>query len=198
MCGIFGYVGFKDRISTLMEGLKNLEYRGYDSAGVAGFNEANELVACKVVGKVDLLEQTLLKKSLQLSLGIAQTRWATHGSVSEENAHPHFDAARSLALVHNGIIENHEALRQQLIEEGVTFLSDTDTEVVAHLISKLYAGDLLKAVQKAVAQLKGSYALALVHVDFPDQVVAVAHLSPLIRMPLLFIRNKQFIFLIQK
>ena len=180
MCGIFGYVGFKDRISTLMEGLKNLEYRGYDSAGVAGFNEANELVACKVVGKVDLLEQTLLKKSLQLSLGIAQTRWATHGSVSEENAHPHFDAARSLALVHNGIIENHEALRQQLIEEGVTFLSDTDTEVVAHLISKLYAGDLLKAVQKAVAQLKGSYALALVHVDFPDQVVAVAHQAPLV------------------
>jgi len=180
MCGIFGYVGFKNRTATLIEGLKNLEYRGYDSAGLAGFNEKQELVSCKVVGKVDLLEKALVERSLELNLGIAQTRWATHGRVNEENAHPHFDTNRTVALVHNGIIENHEYLREQLEKKGVVFLSDTDTEVVAHLISDAYEGDILQAVQKTVAMLKGSYALALVHKDFPDQIIAVTHQAPLV------------------
>lgn len=180
MCGIFGYVGFKDRVSTLIEGLKRLEYRGYDSAGIAGFDENHQLAYCKVVGKVAALENEVQKIDLKLNLGIAQTRWATHGKVTEDNAHPHFDAKRDLALVHNGIIENHDHLREQLKEQGVVFLSDTDTEVVAHLISSYYAGDILKAVQKAVAQLRGSYALALVHRDFPDQIIAVAHEAPMV------------------
>jgi len=180
MCGIFGYVGFKDRVATLLEGLKNLEYRGYDSAGLAGFDENYKLVACKVVGKVDSLEKAVEKKSLKLNLGIAQTRWATHGKVTEENAHPHFDAQRTLALVHNGIIENHEYLREQLQKQGVVFLSETDTEVVAHLIAASFTGNILEAVQIAVAKLKGSYALALVHADFPDQIIAVAHQAPLV------------------
>lgn len=180
MCGIFCYVGFKNPVKTVLEGLKRLEYRGYDSAGIAGFNENKALTHCKVVGKVSALEKEVQKKDLKLDLGIAQTRWATHGKVTEANAHPHFDMHHSLALVHNGIIENHDNLREQLKEKGVVFLSDTDTEVVAHLISSCYQGNLLEAVQKAIVQLKGSYALALIHRDFPDQIIAVAHESPLV------------------
>ncbi len=180
MCGIFGYIGVKDRVVTLLEGLKNLEYRGYDSAGMAGFNENNELVSCKVVGKVDLLEKAVVKQSLNLNLGIAQTRWATHGQVTEANAHPHFDTHRKLALVHNGIIENHESLREELKKKGVAFLSETDTEVIAHLIAASYSDNILEAVRAAVARLRGTYALALVHADFPDQIIAVAHQAPLV------------------
>jgi len=180
MCGIFGYVGFKDHVKTLIEGLKNLEYRGYDSAGLAGFNENNELISCKVVGKVDSLEKAINQQSLKLNLGIAQTRWATHGKVTEANAHPHFDTKRQLALVHNGIIENHDYLREQLKKKGVVFLSETDTEVVAHLIADLYQGNILEAVRKAVVKLEGSYAIALVHADFPDRILAVAHQTPMV------------------
>ncbi len=180
MCGIFGYVGFKDNVKTVIDGLKRLEYRGYDSAGIAGFDDQNQLNYCKVVGKVSVLEKEVQKKDLKFNLGIAQTRWATHGKVTELNAHPHLDANNHLALVHNGIIENHDILRDQLKEKGVVFLSDTDTEVVAHLISNCYEGNILEAVQKAIAQLKGSYAIALIHRDFPDQILAVAHESPLV------------------
>lgn len=180
MCGIFGYIGPKDTTKTVINGLKRLEYRGYDSAGIAGFNEQNQLNYCKVVGKVSMLEDEVHKKSLKFNLGISQTRWATHGQVTELNAHPHFDTEKHLALVHNGIIENHEFLREQLKEKGVTFLSDTDTEVVAHLISNCYEGNIFEAVQKAISQLKGSYAIALIHRDFPDQIIAVAHESPLV------------------
>lgn len=180
MCGIFGYLGSKDSVKTVIEGLKRLEYRGYDSAGIAGFNDLKELVYSKVVGKVGALENDLQKKGLKLNLAISQTRWATHGKVTEANAHPHFDQHRHLALVHNGIIENHESLRQQLRDKGVVFESDTDTEVVAHLISNCYSGNILEAVQKTVAQLQGSYAIALIHRDFPDQIIAVAHQSPMV------------------
>lgn len=180
MCGIFGYVGFKDNVKTVIDGLKRLEYRGYDSAGIAGFDEENQLAYCKVVGKVSILEKEVQKKELKFNLGIAQTRWATHGKVTESNAHPHLDTHHHLALVHNGIIENHDYLRDLLKEKGVSFLSDTDTEVVAHLISDCYEGNILEAVQKAITQLKGSYALALIHRDFPDQIIAVAHESPLV------------------
>jgi glucosamine--fructose-6-phosphate aminotransferase (isomerizing) len=179
MCGIFGYVGSRNAVNVVIDGLKRLEYRGYDSAGLAGV-QAGQLVFCKEIGKVATLEQEVKKQNFEVPAAIAQTRWATHGKVTKINAHPHFDMQKSLALVHNGIIENHDSLREQLKEKGVTFISDTDTEVIAHLIASYYQGDLLAAVQKTVTQLKGAYAVALVHRDFPDQIVAIAHDAPLV------------------
>lgn len=179
MCGIFGYVGFKDPVKTVIEGLKRLEYRGYDSAGIAGIKD-NKIEYCKEVGKIAVLEEKIKQKNLGLKLAIGQTRWATHGKVTLINAHPHLDEKQSLALVHNGIIENHESLRRKLQEKGVHFISDTDTEVIAHLISSFYEGDILKAVQKTVPLLKGAYAVAIVHKDFPDQIIAIAHEAPLV------------------
>lgn len=179
MCGIFGYVGSRMPINVVIDGLKHLEYRGYDSAGLAAVQN-NQIVFCKEVGKVSALEAETKKHKWEVSAAIAQTRWATHGKVTKANAHPHFDMGHSLAIVHNGIIENHEILRKQLKQNGVKFVSDTDTEVIAHLISSHYKGDLLAAVQKAVLQLKGAYAVALVHRDHPDQIVAIAHEAPLV------------------
>lgn len=179
MCGIFGYVGSRDTLKVVIEGLKRLEYRGYDSAGVAAVQD-NRIVYCKEVGKVSILEQEVLKQKWNVPAAIAQTRWATHGKVTKTNAHPHFDMEQSLAVVHNGIIENQDVLREYLSEQGVVFTSETDTEVIAHLIASHYEGDLLAAVQKTVTQMKGAYAIALVHRDFPDQIIAVAHEAPLV------------------
>lgn len=179
MCGIFGYVGKKNSAKLALEGLKKLEYRGYDSAGIAGINKG-KIEYCKEVGKVSALEKEVKDAKLHLDAAIAHTRWATHGKPSKINAHPHLDANRSLAVVHNGIIENYDTLKKMLKEKGAVFVSETDTEVVAHLISFFYEGDLLKAFQKAVALLKGSYAIAAIHRDFPGQIMAVAHESPLV------------------
>ncbi len=179
MCGIFGYLGKKNAVDMVIAGLKRLEYRGYDSAGMAGLKDG-KLLFCKELGKVASLEKEVKATHLSLDIAIAHTRWATHGKPSNANAHPHFDPARTLALVHNGIIENHEGLREQLKKEGNVFKSETDTEVVAHLIGKFYEGDLIEAVQKTVPLLKGSFAFALVHQDYPDQIIAVAHESPLV------------------
>lgn len=179
MCGIFGYVGPRKAINVVLDGLKRLEYRGYDSAGFAGV-QRGEIVFCKEVGKISILEQEIKKNNFEVPAAIAQTRWATHGKVTKTNAHPHFDMQHSLAIVHNGIIENHDTLRKQLKEQGFIFVSDTDSEVIAHLISSHYQGDLLSAVQKTVTQLKGAYAVALVHRDFPDQIIAIAHEAPLV------------------
>lgn len=179
MCGIFGYIGPKNSVKTAMDGLKKLAYRGYDSAGIAGVKDG-KIVYCKEVGKVSILEKEVEKTHLDLDLAISQTRWATHGKVTQNNAHPHFDSSHSIALVHNGIIENFEILKKQLQEKGIKFVSDTDTEVIAHLISTNYQGDILKAVQKALPQLKGSFAFALIHKDFPDRILAVAHEAPLV------------------
>ncbi|MBA3814974.1 MAG: glutamine--fructose-6-phosphate transaminase (isomerizing) [Parachlamydiaceae bacterium] len=179
MCGIFGYIGPKDAVKTTLAGLKKLEYRGYDSAGIAGVKNG-QILHCKEVGKVSILESRVEQSHLSLDIAIAQTRWATHGKPSKVNAHPHFDQKQSLALVHNGIIENHSALRKMLAEKGIECISQTDTEVVAHLIGLFYQGDLLKAVQKAVTLLKGAFAIALVHCDFPDQIIAIAHQSTLL------------------
>ncbi|MGA8165046.1 MAG: glutamine--fructose-6-phosphate transaminase (isomerizing) [Waddliaceae bacterium] len=179
MCGIFGYVGKQNPVELVIGGLKKLEYRGYDSAGIAGL-KGGQLFSCKEVGKVAILEKELKGRTLDLDVAIAHTRWATHGKPSEINAHPHFDAARSLALVHNGIIENHESLRHQLEEQGHAFLSETDTEVIAQLIGSLYQGSILEAVQQAISLLEGSFAIALLHRDFPQQIVAAAHESPLV------------------
>lgn len=179
MCGIFGYVGPKDAIKTVINGLKRLEYRGYDSAGIAGLQNG-KIAYCKEVGKIANLEAVIAKEKMKLDFAIGQTRWATHGKVVRENAHPHLDMGKTLALVHNGIIENHEVLRAELKKQGVVFASDTDTEVIAHLIASFYKGDILKAVQTAIPLLKGSYAIALIHQDFPDQIIAIAHESPLV------------------
>lgn len=179
MCGIFGYVGKKNSVKTVLNGLKRLEYRGYDSAGIAGVKNG-ELLSCKEVGKVAVLEKLVKDRGIQLDIAIAHTRWATHGIPSEANAHPHFDTAKHVALVHNGIIENHDVLKRALQSEGIVFRSDTDTEVVAQLIGKHYTGDILKAVQTVVPMLRGSFAIALLHKDFPDQIIAIAHESPLV------------------
>lgn len=180
MCGIFGYVGKKNAVKIVLDGLKRLEYRGYDSAGVAGIVNGN-IVYEKEVGKISTLEKKINEDNLQFhDIAIAQTRWATHGKVTRENAHPHFDAKHTLAIVHNGIIENFESLRNELMKKGIKFSTQTDTEVVAQLISSLYEGDILKAVQETVPLLKGSYAFALIHADHPDQVIAVANDAPLV------------------
>lgn len=179
MCGIFGYIGPKNVVKTTIDGLKKLEYRGYDSAGIAGV-KAGKIYYCKEVGKVAVLEKEVEEAGLDLEVGIAQTRWATHGQPSKINAHPHLDNNESIAVVHNGIIENYESLKKSLIASGAKFVSQTDTEVIAHLVSSFYKGDFLKAVQEAVPLLKGAFAIALVHRDFPDCIIAVAQQSPLI------------------
>lgn len=179
MCGIFGYVGKREAVSVVIDGLKKLAYRGYDSAGFAGVQEG-KIVYCKEVGKVSVLEAEAKKHTFSLHAAIAQTRWATHGKVNRANAHPHFDQEHSLAIVHNGIIENHDSLRAYLKEQGRIFVSDTDSEVIAHLIAHFYKGDILAAVKESVALLKGSYAIVLVHRDTPDQIVAVVNEAPLV------------------
>ena len=179
MCGIFGYVGKKNAVTVSINGLKRLEYRGYDSAGIAGVKNG-KIQYCKEVGKVAVLENEVKKSGLQADVAIAHTRWATHGAPSVANAHPHFDTLNSLALVHNGIIENHEKLHAMLAAKGVKFVSETDTEVISHLIAQNYDGDILKAVQKVVPMLEGSFAIAVVHKDHPDKIIAIAHSSPLV------------------
>ncbi|KAF3361623.1 Glutamine--fructose-6-phosphate aminotransferase [isomerizing] [Chlamydiales bacterium STE3] len=179
MCGIFGYIGSKNVVETVLAGLKKLEYRGYDSAGIAGvINHCVEYF--KEVGKIAALEKTVEAHDWHLDVAIAQTRWATHGKVTQVNAHPHLDNQSTLAVVHNGIIENYESLKLELKKDGSLFLSETDTEVIAHLISHYYHGNLLEAVQKAIMRLQGAYSIALVHKDFPDCIIAVAHEAPLV------------------
>lgn len=179
MCGIFGYIGLKNPLTTVLQGLKKLEYRGYDSAGLAGIKN-NTIYSWKEVGKVSTLEKEVLSNPVDLEIAIAQTRWATHGGVTKANAHPHLDNLGKIALVHNGIIENYAELKTQLIHEGMKFLSETDTEVIVNLISKYYQGDLLKAVQTALPELKGAFAFVLIHADHPDTMIAVANECPLV------------------
>jgi glutamine---fructose-6-phosphate transaminase (isomerizing) len=182
MCGIFAYIGSKDSLKMVLEGLKKIEYRGYDSAGVAGINtKSGKVEYCKEVGKISCLEKELKKSSFAVEgLAISQTRWATHGEPSKVNAHPHLNMDATLAIVHNGIIENYDTLKKSLIEQGVKFLSETDTEVVAHLISSVYKGDILAAVKTVMPMLKGAFAIALIHKDFPDQIIAFAQECPLV------------------
>jgi glutamine---fructose-6-phosphate transaminase (isomerizing) len=178
MCGIFGYIGKKDPIPICIAGLKQLEYRGYDSAGIAGIFQG-KIRSCKEAGKIASLEKKLMQEHLKLDFAIGHTRWATHGKPTDQNAHPHFDDKSTLALVHNGIIENYQTLREQLQSEGVRFVSETDTEVIAQLISKFYQNDLLEAVHQTLPWLKGSFAIAVIHSKHPDQIVVAARESPL-------------------
>ncbi|MEM1125611.1 MAG: glutamine--fructose-6-phosphate transaminase (isomerizing) [Bacteroidota bacterium] len=181
MCGIIGYVGAKQAADILVNGLKRLEYRGYDSAGVAVLN-GHGLQTRRVAGRVAELEAALEAQPAPGATGIAHTRWATHGPPTERNAHPHLDASGRIALVHNGIIENHAALRTYLEEQGVVFHSETDTEVLVHLVGLLYhdLGDLLEAVRNALREVVGTYGVAVVSADEPGTLVAARRGSPLI------------------
>ncbi len=180
MCGIVGYVGPRASASILMEGLRRLEYRGYDSAGLA-VHDGKRINVLRTVGKLGKLAEALEKHSLPGSLGIGHTRWATHGRPNEVNAHPH--VAGGVAVVHNGIIENHLALRRELEHQGVKFLSDTDTEIVAHLIDRarrVQKLELFEAVSKALAEVRGAYAIAVICENAPDVIVVAKSASPLV------------------
>ncbi|TEB14589.1 Glutamine--fructose-6-phosphate aminotransferase (isomerizing) [Pelotomaculum sp. FP] len=179
MCGIVGYIGPKEAVSVLVDGLEKLEYRGYDSAGVAIPGEEN-LEILKKVGKLAVLKDKLNCEEHCANVGIGHTRWATHGRPSDTNAHPHTDCTGQFAVVHNGIIENYLSLREWLESEGHVFRSQTDTEVLPHLIEHFYDGDLLEAVLASVSKLVGSYAMAVVSSKEPDKLVAVRQDSPLV------------------
>ena len=193
MCGIVGYVGRAHATPILLDGLRRLEYRGYDSAGLAVV-DGGQFDTRKCAGRIAALEKLVKKQPVSGSLGISHTRWATHGKVNDENAHPHFDASGKLALVHNGVIENYQALKDELIRSGDTnFRSDTDTEVLAHLIGKLYYDScastvdapgkkarLFEAVRTALRQVIGTYGIAVVHADVPDFMIGARRGSPLV------------------
>ena len=181
MCGIIGFTGKTPAAGILLEGLKRLEYRGYDSAGLA-LCGGGGILCLRAVGKVRNLE-ALAKSSPEAAApvcGIAHTRWATHGAPLERNTHPHLDASGRIAIVHNGIIENYQALRNKLSAAGCVFKSDTDSEVLAHLIAEAYDGDLLKATAKALKQVTGTYGLAVVCTEEPGRIVAARRGSPLV------------------
>ena len=179
MCGIIGYIGPRDVVPLVVEGLKKLEYRGYDSAGIAVVGDG-EVRVRRVRGKISGLEESLAREPLRGGYGIGHTRWATHGRPSEENAHPHRDCTGRIVVVHNGIIENYLELREELAATGHVLRSETDTETVAHLVESYYAGDLSDAVARTVKRLDGSYALAVMHRAEPDTIVAARKDSPLI------------------
>ena len=180
MCGIVGYTGTQEAAPILLEGLKKLEYRGYDSAGIAVLND-NLIAVSKVTGRIaNLCERTADGKNFPGTVGIGHTRWATHGAPTDTNAHPHMSNDGKFAVVHNGIIENYIALREELIQKGYRFKSQTDTEVIVHLIEMYYTGDLKKAVIKTSARLQGSYALGVVCTDEPEKVYVAREASPLI------------------
>lgn len=179
MCGIVGYVGDKFVDSLLVAGLERLEYRGYDSAGIATLNRGR-LKIKKMAGKIQLLKAKLKEDPLDGELGIGHTRWATHGEPTTGNAHPHTDCRGEIAVIHNGIIENFQLLRDKLIKEGHIFKTDTDTEIIAHLIEKFLKDDLHLAVRKSLKFLKGSYALAVISRKDPNEIVAARWESPLV------------------
>jgi len=181
MCGIIGYIGDSHALPILMEGLKRLEYRGYDSAGVA-ILENGDLEVEKHEGKIKELEKLTSRRQFDGTTGVAHTRWATHGEPNTINAHPHVDCTGDIAVAHNGIIENYAGIKQQLEKEGHQFTTDTDTEVIAHLIEKFLKenGSLEKAVQKAVAQLEGTYGLVIICKSEPDKIIGVRNGSPLV------------------
>ena len=183
MCGIVGYIGKKKAYPILINGLKRLEYRGYDSAGVAMLNDKGELNVYKTKGKVSDLEEYVTDKDISGTIGIAHTRWATHGEPNSVNAHPHISASGNLAIIHNGIIENYAVLKKQLIAKGVEFRSNTDTEVLIQLIEYIQNTknlDLLSAVRMTLRTVIGAYAIAIIDKNNPDQIIAARKSSPLV------------------
>src|SRR6266511_461187 len=174
MCGIVGYVGDRSAVGIIVEGLKQLEYRGYDSAGVAVIGAGGGLEVRRAAGRMKTLEAILRERPLTGRIGIGHTRWATHGRPSDENAHPHTDCRGELVVVHNGILENYLEIKDRLRGEGHTFRSETDTEVLAHLIEHHLktTGRLERAVKAALAEVRGSYAIGVVSTAAPDRLVA--------------------------
>ncbi len=183
MCGIVGYIGKQDAYPILIKGLRRLEYRGYDSAGVALINDSDELNVYKTKGKVDNLTEYCNDKDVAGHIGIAHTRWATHGEPSSRNAHPHYSQSHNLAIIHNGIIENYADIKAKLIDKGVKFQSDTDTEVLVQLVEYVMVNkniSLLEAVQIALYQVIGAYAIAIIDKRDPSQIIAARKQSPLV------------------
>jgi len=179
MCGIVAYLGQREATPILLEGLKRLEYRGYDSAGIAVIRDGKLLIR-RAVGRISALEEKIGGELDGTNIGIAHTRWATHGAPTEVNAHPHTDASGKLALVHNGIIENYRVLRTFLETHDVRLDSQTDTEVLAKLVGYFYDGSLDEAVRRALREVRGTFGIAVLHTDEPDTVVAARRGSPLI------------------
>ncbi|OEG70880.1 glutamine--fructose-6-phosphate aminotransferase [Candidatus Endomicrobiellum trichonymphae] len=179
MCGIFGYIGEKNAVDIIFNGLKKLEYRGYDSAGIAVIID-KELYIRRSVGKLCNLGLSLEENPASANIGIGHTRWATHGKPSKENAHPHTDTAKTIVVVHNGIIENYVELKVEFQKDGQEFKSETDTEVIAHLIKKYYKGNLFCAVQKTLSRVIGSYALGIISKNEPDKIICARQDTPLI------------------
>lgn len=179
MCGIVGYVGHRQAQQISFAGLRRLEYRGYDSAGIVVINDGS-LRLRKIVGNLNFMEKSLAEEPLVGTVGIGHTRWATHGKPSVANSHPHLSKNGKIAVVHNGIIENYQELRRELVAEGYEFKSQTDTEVIPHLIEKYYTGDLRNAVCRAVMDLHGAFAIGCVCSDHPDELIAVRRFSPLV------------------
>ncbi len=180
MCGIVGYIGPRDAAPILLEGLSRLEYRGYDSAGIALVTGSGELFVEKRAGKLANLRTALVDATPKAAVGLAHTRWATHGRPNDLNAHPHVDCTGAITVIHNGIIEDFRELRDGLLARGHTFDSETDTEVIAHLVEEAYAGDIAEAVRIALRQVRGAYAVAVLHRDEPDRLVGARHDVPLI------------------
>ncbi|MGN7763077.1 glutamine--fructose-6-phosphate transaminase (isomerizing) [Paenibacillus sp. 22594] len=179
MCGIVGYIGAGQAQQILTNGLKKLEYRGYDSAGIAVYN-GEKVEVCKSMGRIAVLEERLEHSPLEGSVGIGHTRWATHGRPSDENSHPHTDETGMFTVVHNGIIENYLDLKKELLDKGVIFTSETDTEVIVHLLADLYDGDIVSTIQMAAAKMRGAYSLGVVTEYEPDKLIAVRLASPLV------------------
>ncbi|OGC79365.1 MAG: glutamine--fructose-6-phosphate aminotransferase [candidate division Zixibacteria bacterium RBG_16_40_9] len=179
MCGIVGYVGKQKAVPILMEGLKRLEYRGYDSAGIAVL-ENEGLLFEKTAGKISVLEDMIKNKKFDATTGIAHTRWATHGEPTNQNAHPHIDCKGEIAVVHNGIIENFDALKEVLARKGHKFTTQTDTEVLAHLIEEYFEGDIVEATRIALSLVEGTYGIAVLSKNNPNQIVVARHGSPLV------------------
>ena len=179
MCGIVGYIGKKQVIPILLEGLKRLEYRGYDSAGIAVCTDEG-LIVQKIAGRIARLEGLIKNKKVASTVGVAHTRWATHGEPTDQNAHPHTDCHGKFAVVHNGIIENCNALREYLKQREHKLRTETDTEIIAHLIEEHYEGDLLKAVRIALSEVEGTYGLAVISLEHPREIVCARNGSPLV------------------
>ncbi len=181
MCGIVGYIGDENATGIIIDGLKKLEYRGYDSSGIALVTKDHQLIVRKKKGRIANLEELIAGEDLYANLGIGHTRWATHGAPSDVNAHPHTDMSGRIAVVHNGIVENYLALKEWLIKEhNVVFKSETDTEIIVQLIGVLYDGDIEEAVRKAVEKMQGAYGIGVICRDEPDKMIAVRKDSPLI------------------
>jgi glucosamine--fructose-6-phosphate aminotransferase (isomerizing) len=180
MCGIVGYIGSRKVVPIILKGLKSLEYRGYDSAGLV-YLQNNKLVKYRSQGKLANLERIVEDVlGVKSHVGLGHTRWATHGAPTTENAHPHGDCQDNLVIVHNGIIENYHSLKNDLIKQGHRFTSDTDTEVLAHLIEENLDKDLVQAVRKALRKIKGSYAIGVISQKHPNIMVAARNHSPLV------------------